>query len=483
MRRKILRRMAALLVAVSLLASSSVFAAAVEFPAETQEEPGSIEAPVEADGETPVPPDGEGEAGGNGLPQLETEAHIVYMEGSEDLVNPGGNLRRSEAAKIVCTLLKEPEAAEPQAGLPSFSDVPDSQWFAPYVQKLAGLEILTGYPDGTFGPNRPITRAEFVQVLSKFFEPVESEVSFSDVTENHWAYQAISTAVAKGWTKGYPDGTFCPGKNITRAEAVTMVNRVLGRQADKGKIDQDGKVFRFLDLPTGHWAYYDFMEASLPHTYTDGDGGEAWDTYTVPAAQRGKGPQYVGGELYYVGDDGHYVRNKTVGTLQFNANGRYTSGDAQLDTMLSAIVKPRCKDTNTPLQNLRIVFDFVYAQTHYRANTYIADGATGWINSKAKETIRNGYKGNCYNYAALMTVLARRIGVQATAYSGYAKFTFQSYWAYHAWCEVTVDGKKYICDPELEANFVKNLGLGWKLYMVPYSQLPYKLRCKGVVFQ
>lgn len=302
MRRSIQKGIASLAVAVLMLASTPALAYAAGFDAEACEEPLAADAPEEEGNpeETPGDSEGDGQAPGEDtLPALETELHIVYMEGSEDLVNPDGALRRSEAAKIICSLLKETEEGEASpAGLPGFSDVPPAQWFTPFVQKLAALGVMNGYPDGTFGPNNPITRAEFVQVLSQFFPPAESSVSFSDVAEDHWAYPAISTAVANGWTQGYPDGTFAPWKNITRAEAVTMVNRVLGRQADKGEIDGQGRILRFLDLPLSHWAYYEIMEAALPHTYTASAAGEAWETYTVPAAQREKGPQYFDGELY-----------------------------------------------------------------------------------------------------------------------------------------------------------------------------------------
>ncbi len=415
------------------------------------------------------------------LPALETEKHILYIDGSNDLVNPEGSLTRSEAAKIICTLLKEEAAPAPQAGL-TFPDVPASAWFAPYVQKLTALGVFKGLPDGTFGAVNPITRAEFVQALARFYEPVESEETFTDVPPDHWAYEAVSTAVAKGWTKGYGDGIFGPARQITRAEAITIMNRVLGRSADKARLDADGKVLRFLDLPLTHWAYYDIMEASLPHAPAESEAGETWESYTIPKAQREEGPQYYSGETYYV-KDGRYVRDASIGSLRFRKDGRYTSGDDELDAQLTYIFKNYLSEDKAPIDNLYSAYYYVAEHCNYRANTYLNDGDTGWENQKAKEMIRNR-AGNCYNYAAFMTALARKVGYEARAYSGYVKFTFQSYWALHAWCQVTdTKGSRFLCDPDLESQFGKRLGMNWKLFMVPYKQLPFQLREKGVVLQ
>ncbi len=362
------------------------------------------------------------EGGTKPLPELETENHIAYIEGSGDMVEPESRLTRAAAAKIVCTLLRESGAPAPQAGK-GFPDVPAGAWFAPHVEKLAGLGILQGRTDGTFGPNDSINRAEFVQMLARFFEPVPSGIIFIDVPEDHWAYEAVSTAVEKGWTTGYGDGTFAPGRPITRAEAVTMMNRVLGRAGDQSRLDADGKVLRFLDLPFTHWAYYQIMEAALPHVPLMGEAGETWESYTIPASQRGAGPQYYDGETYYVDENGLYVRGRDVGVLHFTQDGRYTSGDGELDAQLRGIAKSRFKDSNTPVQNLRIAYEYIGENYGYRANTYLNDGDAGWENSKAKEMIRNR-KGNCYNFAALMTVLARRLGYQSRAYSGWFKASF-----------------------------------------------------------
>ncbi len=418
----------------------------------------------------------------SGLPALEMEEHIVYIEGSSDLVNPEGSLSRAEAAKIVCSLMKEGATPDPGAQT-DFPDVPAGSWFEPYVKELTGLGIFKGFPDGAFAPMKAISRAEFVQVLSRFFEPEESEMVFVDVPRDHWAFEAVSTAVAKGWTKGYGDGTFGPTRSITRAEAITMVNRVLGRSADRAKLAADGNVVRFLDLPFTHWAYFEIMEASLPHApFADEEGKESWTSYTVPAAQRSTGPQYYDGETYYVNADGHYVQDADVGVLHFRPDGRYTTGDGELDAQLTQIFKTYFSDDKAPIDNLYTAYYYVANRYGYRANTYLKDGDAGWENAKAKEMIRNR-KGNCYNYAALMTVLARKMGYQSRAYSGWFKATFQG-WVYHAWCEVTdAKGSRFLCDPDLESQFCKRVGLDWKLFMVPYAQLPFQLRELGVIMK
>jgi len=450
---KLLAAVAALFILVCL----PVAAAADEAPEDTPEAPAS-------------------------LPALETDEHIVYIDGSSDLVKPDSSLSRAEAAKVICSLMKEENVPAPEAQI-LFPDVPAGAWFEPYVMKLTGLGLLKGFPDGTFAPGRPITRAEFTQMLTQFFEPEESEKAFVDVSSDYWAYGAIMTAVAKGWIKGYGDDTFRPTRSITRAEAITMVNKALGRRADRTKLAADGNVVRFLDLPFTHWAYYEIMEASLSHEPSVGeDGTESWVSYTVPVSQRSPGPQYYNGETYYLNNNGRYVQNADVGVLHFRADGRYTSGDSELDAQLTQIFKSYFSDSKAPIDNLRLAYNYVAEHYGYRANTYLKDGDKGWENTKAKEMIRNR-KGNCYNYAALMTVLARKVGYQSRAYSGWFKATFQG-WVYHAWCEVTdSSGRRCTCDPDLESQFCKRVGLNWKLFMVPYAQLPYQLRERGIIMK
>ena len=431
---------------------------------EEQEETGEEETPEESEESTgPTVP----------LFPLAMDEHVAYVSGdTQDRVNPNNNLTRAEAASLVYKLLTEP--ADPVSG--RFSDVTDGQWFATAVNSLAAMGIVSGADGTSYSPSASIRRAEFISILSKLFPMEESEVSFTDVPDNHWALPAIQNAVAKGWASGYPDGTFRPNAPITRAEAFALINNMLGRSADTELIDNAGKFLQFLDLPKNHWAYYHIMEASIPHSHTfDETGKEVWDTYTRPTAKLGWGPHLIGGELYYVGNNGYYVDNSKVGVLQFDDMGRYTTGDTALDAKLTEITRQVVNTSDTQLNNLRRMYDYVIQNYSYLTATYIDQGATNWENEVASTMIDRG-RGNCYSYAALFTLLARKLGYQATAMSGMVTVDTCPTWTYgawdrHGWVEIELgDGITYVCDPQLEDGHAATWGYNWDMFMRPYGQ-------------
>ncbi len=447
----------------------------------TESLPPDGEGPEEGDGPEPgTPPDGaeDGPDGGaqppQGRPVLETEEHMVYIEGSGDLVRPLSPLTRAEAAKIVYSLLREPPA-----GGQGFPDVPAGAWFKDVVESLSAAGLIGGYPDGSFGPQNAISRALFVSIFARCFEPKEAELPFVDV-EGHWAREALGTAVSYGWLTGYPDGTVRPDAPITRAEAIAIANRVLGRRGDKAALLAQGMPMRFVDLSAESWAYADIMEAALPHVPQMGEAGEAWAAVTVPQAQRGKGYHLIDGELYCVGDDGYYVRGTQVGFLQFDAYGRYVTGNSQLDASLSQIVRQYTVEGAPAQENLLRLYRYVMDRYSYRGNTLLRDGATGWETQRAVYMLQSG-KGNCYDYAALFTMLARRLGYQAQGVSGWIR-TSSWDWDRHGWTQIDMgDGRLLLCDPEFQGVYVPNHGLAWDLFMKPYGSTPTQYRTAGHV--
>ena len=163
---------------------------------------------------------------------------------------------------------------------PKFSDVLAYDWFSDSVMKLSKKDIIKGYPDGTFKPNKSITRAEFAVIASKYIKnPKAADETFSDVPMNHWAKDAIAMVKAEGWISGYTDGTFKPDAPITRAEAVSIVNRMFDRAADAEFVREHGfEIKKFNDLTDKHWAYYEIMEAVHTHDYERIDKRtEKWD--------------------------------------------------------------------------------------------------------------------------------------------------------------------------------------------------------------
>ena len=181
---------------------------------------------------------------------------------------PDKLMTRAEATMMFARLLKE----RPEKGreyIMPYKDIAENDWYAYAVTFMSEKKLVLGYPDGTFKPNAPITRAEFAAIASRFDSLADkTDLKFSDVSKNHWAYKVIGSAEAKGWITGYPDGTFKPEKNITRAEVVSLTNRILNRYADldfaKAHVQE---LAPMIDMYDSHWAYGPIVEAMNGHDY------------------------------------------------------------------------------------------------------------------------------------------------------------------------------------------------------------------------
>lgn len=165
---------------------------------------------------------------------LNGDDHFAYIVGYPDgNVKPGGNITRAEVATIFFRLLTEDVRTANSTQSNSLSDVSRGQWFNHAISTLSSMGIVKGNPDGTFDPDAPITRAEFAAIAARFDDKNTNTTSnFSDIA-SHWAKDEIGVAANKGWINGYPDSTFRPDQYITRAEAMTLVNRVLNRLPEK----------------------------------------------------------------------------------------------------------------------------------------------------------------------------------------------------------------------------------------------------------
>ena len=204
-----------------------------------------------------------------GEPALNIDDHYAYMKGYPDKTfGPDKPMTRAEVTMMFARLLKE----RPEKGrkyIMPYKDIHENDWYAYAVTFMSEKKLVSGYPDGTFKPNAPITRAEFASIASRFDSLVDkADLKFSDVSKNHWAYKVICSAEAKGWISGYPDGTFKPEKNITRAEVVSSTNRILNRYADldfaKAHVQE---LAPMIDMNDSHWAYGPVVEAMNGHDY------------------------------------------------------------------------------------------------------------------------------------------------------------------------------------------------------------------------
>lgn len=218
---------------------------------------------------------------GGDTPQLETEDHIQYLFGYPDRsFQPEASMTRAEAAQMFHNLLEKKSYEITK----NFSDIPASGWYTTAVNTMGSLGVVSGYEDGTFRPNEPITRAEFVSMAVKFLESPQAstENKFSDVSAEDWFWNAVQAAVEEGWISGYEDGSFRPNRNITRAEVASIVNHVLERVADPDYAKNNKeKLNDFIDVTPSHWAYYHIVEATNWHDYTKRqDGKEYTETWS-----------------------------------------------------------------------------------------------------------------------------------------------------------------------------------------------------------
>ena len=385
-----------------------------------------------------------------------------YMESDGDAFRPDEAVTRGQMAQIVCQLLDADEAAAADGGS-AFTDLPVGSPLQADVERLAALGVLGGYGDGTFRPDEPVTRGEAVAMLCRLAHKDEvMALAFDDVGAEHWAMGSVAAAMTSGWLSGYQDGDFYPDAPLTRAEAVVPLNRVRGWTPNKRAIDLACETSPYQDVDQGMWAYYDIVDASYTnellgyimdgapdaepgmllleerlchvnaehkldyfekgfHTFQDGLATDGIyyapeDGYFLQRFQSGL--QEVDGSLFYVPrEDGPFATHYELGYLYFGDNGRYTTGDAEVDGYVDAILADIIQGQTSNLLNeskLREAYNvLLFGDYDYmtRPVGWIR-GSVGWSLECAK-TMYETKRGSCYFWAAAFLYLARRLGFQA----------------------------------------------------------------------
>ena len=209
--------------------------------------------------------------------ELNRDDHYTFLVGYTDgTFGPERNMTRAEVTVMFARLLTEQIEAD-KFYTNTFSDVPESHWAASYIGYMQQFGIITGYPDGSFRPDAPVARAEFAAIASRFEKLTEGTKSFADVPADYWAAKYINFAATRGWVTGYTDGTFRPENPIARAEVAAVTCRLLERTADQDYIRSHMDLLRtFRDMAESHWAYWYVMEAANGHDYTRTESGETW---------------------------------------------------------------------------------------------------------------------------------------------------------------------------------------------------------------
>lgn len=423
-----------------------------------------------------------------------TGSHTKYMDGSGGWFRPEQDVTRAELAQMLSAV-----TADAPSSAPAFYDVPWDAWYALAVQKAAGLGLMSG-ADGAFRPDDPATRAECASALSLLlpYDAWDGAQTFSDVPTGHWAYLSIARTAAYGLFQGDSSGLFRPDDGLKRCEAVTVFNRLLGRTPDTAYLSHHTGLPSFPDVPATHWAYADIMEATITHQYSNWLGREIWTSADAPAPAQpalpaeptlpaasftsepvqtaapvppsggtlSDGPQRVGGRLYwYV--NGEPVRSQSVSGLYFDENGCYTTGNAELDEKLNAIVEELIDDSMTRDQKLRVLFNYTVNNYKYLARPLVKKGATGWEPDYALFFLKNG-KGNCFSFAAAYCLLCRELGLPAYTVVGASGSANSP----HGWVEMVLDGTAYMFDPELQWYYNNKTSKKVDLFKMQPSKVP-----------
>lgn len=446
---------------------------------------------------------------------LRTVPHEKYLDGMPNgTFQPSGLLSRAQAVSVVYKLLEQ----KPEGGW-QYSDIPSGAWYERAACSLAWAGILPDDGSGRFRPNDPITRRECAVMLSHFLTPVEmpdavspdarpdtpgaetnaqpdtpgtetdetqgtsreaqpngsdaaatgQRYAFPDVTPEDAAAAAIDAAVACGLFSADENGLFRPDAPMTRAETAVVFNRLLGRAPNATVLARMRNLQAFTDVNYDHWAYAAIMEATINHTYReDGTGFEQWTSYEQPPARPAipDGFHNVDGWLCCA-RNGQYIVSETVDGFVFDANGRYTTGNASLDQKLAEIVRAQTNEGMSRDEKLRALYNYVRDNFTYIKRDLVAKGQTGWEPAYAERFFADG-RGNCFSFAAAFQQLARAIGIDARTVVGNLGKNRQD----HGWVEISLDGVNAVYDPEIEMVY-RGRGRQYDMFRFQYSAAPF----------
>ena len=386
---------------------------------------------------------------------LDRTAHKAYLFPDENaFFRPDAELTRADAARMLYTLLAAPVESDG-----NFSDVKANDPWAPATAALKTLGVAEG---GRFRPNRAVTKGELYHMLSHFFAPAAEPYRFKNILPGDELYAACCVAAREGWIKSGRNVSVPVEETLTRREAAALMNRILGRsEKPRATAKQVGAP---VDLNPKDKDYWTLVEACVSHEFETDAKGEKW-TGSVPVEPVPEGPYLLDLQLYWIGEDGVALRNADMDNLHFGADGRYTSGNEELDGLIRGILAEIYEEGMSREELLRAAYLHTRDSYSYLRREPFAFGDTSWLVDEAIALITTG-RGNCYSYAAVFCELARAIGYDAVIYSG----TFGANLAPHAWVEIVrEDGEPHIFDVEIEMARKYNAGVEEDHYDLSYE--------------
>ncbi len=391
---------------------------------------------------------------------LRTGPHEKYLDGTPSgAFQPSASLTRAQAASIICGLLERP----PIEDWP-FTDVPAGAWYGQAARSLAWAGLLPDDGSGLFRPNDPITRRECAALLAHFIPPAQAAYSFPDVPSGIPDADAVFAAVSQGLFSADENGLFRPDDPMTRAETAVVLNRLLHRAPNPDELLQTSGMRSFPDVPSGHWAYAQILEASTTHQYVPvpGSAYEHWTDFVREIPRIPDGFHRVDGWLYFA-RDGQYLASQTVGSFSFDENGRYTTGNPALNEALAQIIRTQTNGSMTRDEMLRALYNYIRDNFTYIKRDLVSSWQTGW-----EPDFADG-RGNCFSFAAGFQQLARAAGIEAVTVVGQLGKNRHP----HGWVEITLDGVTAVYDPEIEMVY-RGRGRSYDMFRFQYSSAPFR---------
>ena len=382
-----------------------------------------------------------------------TEAHTAYLT-----VNEEGVFGVNEPVTVRELVLALDRILNlDRIGKGRFQDVDPEDPCYTAAATLKDLGVLRGewlYPDDR------VTRADLLELLSRFYPASSASFSFPDLEPGDDCWAAFCLARERGWIDA---GEAAPGEEICRGELARILNRVLGRTPRY--LQPEEAVGTILDVPPSHPFYADVAEAVIPHDYTDEEGFERW-TDSKPLPAHSPGLFFVGVRLHYIGEDGRAAVSTTVDGRSYNQCGELTSGNEELDRRLWKILEETVDPASMSKDEmLRAVYQYVANSFTRHSDAFYPPGAGGWAPEAALRLLEEG-NGSSHGYAALFYELATFVGWQPRLISGgiYGHQTqfeaedgtevhLPGAYTPHAWVEIREDGLFYLYDPEMEARY------------------------------
>lgn len=442
-------------------------------------------------------------------PNKKSDEHIQYMSGIDGAFKPNEYITRAQFCVIFDRLYNLPNNSCGK----EYKDILDNKWYSQGIYKVISCGMMNGYPDGNFEPERPMTRAEFVEVICKLYNITNSDLNFGDI-ESHWAKKEIKYAAKNGWINGYSDGTFRPDSFLTRAEACVIINRILGRSAWKSTdLIVESSIHPFYDVGNNDWFFNDIIEATVIHSYDIENNSERWtgfkylpngyyegitalDNRFLYTDKNGQfvylnansfmtlndkiyyvdnnssifisvGPSSINNDLYCFNADHSLLRNGFYGNLYFGDSGRYTCGSESLDELVKSALSMCINEDMTQSEKLRAAYLYIRDNYTYLNRPHHPRGASDFIAESAEFMFKNK-KGNCYCFASCFFLMAQRLGFyDANVVSGGVGTTNSD----HAW--VMIYSKIY--DVELEYAYMYRYANkhNYNLYNMTVGKTPF----------